>query len=95
MALDIVKEYLSIVAFKDVVKERVVSGGRRTWQMRVVPLGEGFVDWVTLLKLLRQMDYNGPVSMHCEYSGVPVDTVVDQCRIDMRFIRDLMKPLGE
>jgi sugar phosphate isomerase/epimerase len=94
MALDIVRDYLSIVAFKDLLRERVVANNQRTWQIRVVPLGEGFVDWVTLLKTLRAMNYDGPISMHCEYSGVPVDTVIDQARIDMRFIRGLLASLG-
>jgi sugar phosphate isomerase/epimerase len=93
MALDIVREYLAIVAFKDILRERVVVNHQRTWQMRVVPLGEGFVDWRTLLKTLRAMSYNGPISMHCEYSGVPVETVIDQARIDLRFIRGLLAQL--
>jgi sugar phosphate isomerase/epimerase len=90
MALDIVKDYLSILAFKDVLRERTVSGGKPGWQLKVVRLGQGFVDWTTLLTLLKKMAYNGPVSFHSEYSGEPEDTVIDLARIDVRFINGLL-----
>jgi len=37
------------------------------------------------------MDYKGPVSFHSEYGGEPVDSVIDLARVDIRFIRALMK----
>ena len=85
MALDIVKEYLSIIALKDVIRERRAVDGKSAWQTRIVPLGQGFVDWPTLAGLLKEMKYRGPLSFHSEYGGVPQDTVIDQCRIDIRF----------
>ena len=90
MALDIVKEYLSILAFKDVLRERTVTNGKPAWQLKVVRLGSGFVDWTILLGLLKKMAYNGPVSFHSEYSGEPEDTVIDLARIDVRFIKGLL-----
>ncbi|MDH7569565.1 MAG: hypothetical protein QHJ73_08270, partial [Armatimonadota bacterium] len=69
------------------VRERVVRNGKPGWQMRVVPLGEGFVDWDTALRLLAEMGFDGPISFHSEYSGYPVETVIDLARIDLRFIR--------
>jgi sugar phosphate isomerase/epimerase len=90
MALSILGDYLSILAFKDLVRERVVRDGKPGWQTKVVPLGRGFVDWTTLLRLLGEIGFDGPISFHSEYSGYPVDTVVDLARIDIRFIRGLM-----
>lgn len=90
MALDIVKEYLSIFAFKDVVRERIVRDGKPGWQLKVVRLGQGYVDWVTLLSLIKKMNINVPISFHSEYAGEPEDTVIDLARIDVRFIRALM-----
>lgn len=87
MAFSIVKDYLSLVAFKDMIRERVVRNGKATWQVKVVPMGLGFVDWDAALRTLKEMNFNGPVSFHCEYSGCPVETVIDQARIDIRFIR--------
>ena len=90
IALSAVGEYLKVFAFKDVVRERVVREGKASWQMKVVPLGEGYADWSGLLSRLQVMKFDGPVSIHSEYSGVPVDTVVDLTRIDVRYIRGLL-----
>ena len=90
MALDIVREYLSLLAFKDLMRQRVVRNDKVTWQTRVVRIGHGFGDWETLLRCLKEMKFDGPISFHSEYSGEPVDTVIDMARIDIRFIRDLL-----
>lgn len=91
MAFDIVKEYLSAVAFKDVIRERVVENGKRKWRMRVVPLGEGYVDWETVISLLFEMDFNGPISIHSEYAEYDIENVMDITRIDVRFIKRIIK----
>jgi sugar phosphate isomerase/epimerase len=91
MALEMTKEYLSAIAFKDLVRERILRDGRRGWQVRVVPIGEGYVEWPEVLKAMRKVGFDGPISFHSEYSGYPVETVVDMTRIDVRFIRSLME----
>ena len=91
MALDIVKEYLSAVAVKDLIRERVMAEGKRTWKLRVMPLREGFVDWRTLIELLLKVKFTGPISMHSEYSEYDLETVIDQTKIDIRFFKKLIK----
>jgi len=86
MALDIVKDYLAVLAFKDLM--RAPGTG-----VKVVRIGQGFVDWKSLLQTLSEMNFNGPVSFHSEYSGEPVDTVIDLARIDVRFINGLIEKL--
>ena len=93
MAIDIVKDYISAIAFKDLRKEPTTKDGKRVMQLKVVPLGMGFVEFSTALKLIQDYGLDIPVSMHCEYSGYPVDSVVDQCRIDMRYIQGLLDAL--
>lgn len=90
MALDIVREYLSAVAAKDVLRERIMIDGKRSWRLRVVPLREGFVDWNTLASILTTINFTGPVSMHSEYSEYDLETVLDQARIDIRFFKNLI-----
>jgi len=85
MALDIVKSHLAVIAFKDLARSPGMRGGQ------VVRMGKGFVDWETTLATLKGMDYKGPVSFHSEYGGEPVDSVIDLARVDIRFIRALMK----
>ena len=84
MALDIVKSHLAVIAFKDLARSPGMRGGK------VVRVGKGFVDWETTLDTLKTMEYSGPVSFHSEYSGEPVDSVIDLARVDVRFIRSLM-----
>ena len=87
MALDIVKDYLAVMSFKDMM--RPPGGGTR-----VVRMGHGFVNWETAVRTLTEMNFDGPVSFHSEYSGEPVDTVIDLARIDVRFINNLREQSG-
>ncbi|MEZ4710073.1 MAG: sugar phosphate isomerase/epimerase [Caldilineaceae bacterium] len=90
MALDIVRDYLSVLAFKDMIRERVVKDGVATWATPVRKLGWGFVDWPTTIAALKSMHFSGPISMHSEYAGEPPETVIDLARADTRFIRSLV-----
>lgn len=90
MAFDIVRDYLSVVAFKDLQREKHMAGGKPTWRIGVVPLGTGFGDFPAVVKLLTDMGYQGPISFHSEYSRLPAESVVDQCRIDTRYIQSLV-----
>ena len=84
MALDIVKDYLAAIAFKDLMRRPGDKGGS------VVRMGTGFVDWETTLKAVKKLNFDGPISFHSEYSE-PVDTVIDLARIDVRFINALLE----
>jgi sugar phosphate isomerase/epimerase len=93
MAIDIVKEYLSAVAVKDIIRERVVINGKRKWQIRIVPLGEGYVEWEKVLDLLYKIKFSGPISIHSEYSELKIDDLIDQTKIDLRYIKRIIENL--
>ncbi len=84
MALDIVSSHLAVIAFKDLARSPGMRSGK------VVRMGKGFVDWETTLDTLKTMEYSGSVTFHSEYSGEPVESVIDLARVDVRFIRSLM-----
>ena len=63
--------------------------GKTSWRTRVVPLGTGFGDFPTLLQTLGEMDYDGPVSFHSEYSGEPPERVVELAHDDVNYIDGL------
>lgn len=86
MALDIVSEYLSVMAFKDLMRRPGDSGGK------VVRMGTGFVDWKLTLQTIKKLNFDGPVSFHSEYNE-PVETVKDLARVDVRFINGLLEEL--
>jgi sugar phosphate isomerase/epimerase len=90
MALSIVREYLSVIAFKDLVRQRIVRDGQVTWRTRVVRMGQGFADFPAALRTLQEMGYDGPISFHSEYSEEPVKSVIDLARIDVRYINALL-----
>ena len=57
------------------------------------PLGMGFGNFPQVMKLLKDMAFSGPISFHCEYSQHPPDSVIDQCRIDVRFLQAIVDKL--
>ena len=85
MALDIVKEYLAIMAFKDLLRTR--QDGESSWRTNVVPMGQGYADWDETLATLRQLNFQGPISFHSEYSGESPERVVELARQDLQMIR--------
>jgi sugar phosphate isomerase/epimerase len=90
MALDIVRSHLSVIALKDLVRQRVVKDGQVTWETPVVRVGHGFGDVPALFRTLDRLGFDGPLSFHSEYSGEPVDTVIDLTRADVRHINALL-----
>ncbi|MCM8770028.1 MAG: sugar phosphate isomerase/epimerase [Candidatus Omnitrophica bacterium] len=90
MALDIIAEYWSALALKDIIRQRVLVENRLEWRLRVVPLGEGYTDWLTLARILKDKNFTGPISFHSEYSELEIDSVIDQTRMDLRFFKKLL-----
>ena len=66
-ALAMVKDWLSIVAVKDVLLTRVEKNGHGSVQRDWVFGGEGVVDWSTVFEQLGKVGYDGPISIHCEF----------------------------
>ena len=85
MALDIVKEYVSVIALKDLYRQRVTRNGKSAWQIGVARMGGGFVDWDAALRAMDAIGFDGPVSFHSEYGGEPPESVIDLARVDVRF----------
>ncbi|MDA0709501.1 MAG: TIM barrel protein [bacterium] len=95
MALDIVRDYLSVLAFKDLVRQRPMGGTKQgTPTGGTMRLGQGFGDWPALVKTLKRLKFEGPISFHSEYVGEPVDTVIDLARIDVRFFNTMLAEHG-
>ncbi|MCM8785177.1 MAG: sugar phosphate isomerase/epimerase [Candidatus Omnitrophica bacterium] len=93
MAIDIVKEYISAVAVKDLIRERIVQEGKRKWQIRVVPLGEGYVEWDKTFNKLFEINFSGPISIHSEYPELKIDDLIDQTKIDIRYLKRVIESL--
>jgi len=93
MALSIVKEYVSILSFKDLIKEQRERNGQMGWFTKVVPLGTGFGDFPALLDTLNAMNYSGSISFHSEYSGETPERIVELARDDVNYINGLLEKM--
>jgi sugar phosphate isomerase/epimerase len=63
MELDIVRPWLSLIAIKDMRWEK----GKNGWQPQVVPAGAGIVRWDEFGRAVKEMRFNGTISLHGEY----------------------------
>ena len=65
--LAMAREHLSILSVKDVLIERVEKNGHGAAKALWVAAGEGIVDWTAVFGELRRIEYDGFLSIHCEY----------------------------
>ena len=95
MAADIVRDYVAVFALKDLARAGQLGGGTTgAGSVKVVRFGHGFVDWQAVAKGMKAIGFDGPVSFHSEYAGEMVETVVDLCRIDVRFFDQVLAGAG-
>lgn len=85
MARDIVGPYLKLVAIKDPL---YVDDGRK-----IVPLGDGLVDWPGVCRSLEAVDFDGPMTLHSEYD-LEADEVIDITRRDIERFRGWLAEAG-
>lgn len=91
MAFNIAEKYLAAVAFKDLVRQRYQENGDIKWIPDVVPMGQGYSDFPLAVSLLKKMNFQGPISFHSEYSRLPPESVIGQCRLDTRYIQSMVE----
>jgi sugar phosphate isomerase/epimerase len=63
MEADLAKPWLSALAIKDFAWTKTASG----WKASVVPAGDGIVQWDDVAKAVKEIGFNGTVSLHAEY----------------------------
>jgi L-ribulose-5-phosphate 3-epimerase len=63
IALNLTAPRIKMIAVKDSYWEKTSKG----WRQINCPLGEGMVDWKAYFKSLRQVNFQGPISLHLEY----------------------------
>ena len=65
--LAMARQHLSILSVKDVLIKRVAKNGHGAAKALWVAAGEGIVDWTAVFSELRRIEYEGFLSIHCEY----------------------------
>jgi sugar phosphate isomerase/epimerase len=89
LAAAITKEYLSIVAVKDVLSVRAERNGHGVEVRHWVPAGQGMVDWTGVFEVLEGLGYDGPVSVHCEFD-VPSEGFDSAFAREVSFFRSIV-----
>lgn len=90
--------WTKITAIKDFYWQEEDDG----WDVRNCPLGEGMVDFDYYFDLYRQMDIQGPISLHYEYDmpedeyslSERTDRTIEIMRKDLEYLRGKMEDAG-
>lgn len=88
MNLDEISDRLFMVAVKDLnfIKKENTDVNKWSYQIGVVPIGEGLVHWAEFFTYLKKISFSGPMSIHSEYN-FPVEQVIEQTRKDLEFLK--------
>jgi len=92
IGMDILGEYVRMVAVKDFgwFREEDRETGEKRWVVRTVPLSEGLVPWMEVFKYLKQMGFDGPVSIHSEYHNISLDELIKLTRNDLKYLKKIL-----
>lgn len=67
VGLAMVRDYLSLVAVKDVIITREEKNGHGKAKLAWLGAPAGMVDWTAVFEELVRVGYDGPISVHCEF----------------------------
>jgi sugar phosphate isomerase/epimerase len=97
IGLDLLGARISLVAIKDLDWAKTdcddPAHGKPRWYTRIVPLAEGVVPWPSVFACLKQIGFDGWVSVHSEYQGahswrdLSTQEVIEQTRADLSHLR--------
>ena len=98
MGLDLLAPQIRLAAVKDFgwITEDDPGLGKPAWLSKLVPLNEGVVRWPEVFWCLRQIGYDGYLSVHSEYQGshsfrdMTTEEVIDQTRLDMEYLTEVI-----
>ena len=91
-----VRKYLSIIGLKDALVTRGEVNGHGGESEQFVPAGKGMVNWSAVFDELARVKYDGPVSVHCEYTDL-AEPFEEVSKHDIAFFkaqRDRVKKVG-
>jgi sugar phosphate isomerase/epimerase len=81
--MDLVRQWLSLVAIKDMAWEKK----KDAWQSSVVPAGEGIVRWADVAAGLKELRFNGTISLHGEYEAKDLDRRKELAKAELAFLK--------
>lgn len=92
LALDIIGSHLAMVAVKNVAYVTTKGPNGTKWERKWCLLRDGLVDWPSAIALLRKRGYDGPLSLHGEYSGPEGrDAILKNVAEDARYLISIVR----
>lgn len=88
-AIGMVRDYLSIVAVKDVLLVREEKNGHGSITRKWLTAGNGMVDWTLVFETLKNVGFDGPVSVHCEFK-IEKEQFMDAAKTEVAFFKQFM-----
>jgi sugar phosphate isomerase/epimerase len=93
--MDLLADRITMLAVKDFcwVEGKHRYAGARRHSVEMATLEKGNTPWPTILKLLKSIDFRGPVSFHSEYQGshsfqdMSVEQVLEQTGKDLKLFK--------
>jgi sugar phosphate isomerase/epimerase len=98
MGIDILSDYISLVAVKTFgwFSQKDEQSGETRWRPQLVPLPEGVVQWREVFHCLKQIGFDGCVSVHSEYQGggswrdLNLEELIEQTKQDVAYLRTVV-----
>lgn len=87
-ALDVVGEFLSIIAFKDAKYVQTMEGDHRGCKREFLPSGHGLVNFDEVFAELARVGFDGPVSVHCEYKKPTEEEFMAAAKAEVAFVKE-------
>jgi L-ribulose-5-phosphate 3-epimerase len=93
IAFNLIAPRVKMIAVKDFYWNKTSRG----WQQVNCPLGEGMVNWNSYFKMLRQANFQGPISLHLEYdipgesATVIEDNTIASAKRDLMFLKSQLQ----
>ncbi|MFO0907390.1 MAG: TIM barrel protein [Isosphaeraceae bacterium] len=99
MGLDLLAPWLALVGVKNFRWKPAARDGRgqQRWDWEYCPLADGVAPLPEFFDRLRELKYDGVVSLHSEYKGpssfrvLDTPALVEQSAADLRYVRSLVR----
>lgn len=85
-ATAIIGQHLSILGMKDALLVRGTQNDHGNKQIQWVEAGHGMVDWTEVFAELSRLQFDGPLSMHCEFE-IPDDGYLAALKREVGFFQ--------
>jgi sugar phosphate isomerase/epimerase len=87
LGVAMVRDYLSIVALKDVLVDREDRGDEGGRGVKWVTAGQGCVAWTEVFAELARAGYDGPLSVHAEYRAASPEEHLALLKPEVEYFR--------